>query len=86
MTVTTSASETWQARISHAEAEQLRHDAELLGLATRTDIVRAGLELLRRTAAEERMARSIDDFYGGEVPPAPIGVRRRRPRDARAAS
>lgn len=86
MTTTTSASETWQARISHDEAEQLRRDAELLGLATRTDIVKAGLEMLRRSAAEERMARSIDDFYGGELPPSPIGVRRRRSRGDRAAS
>lgn len=86
MVTTTGGSETWQARISHAEAEQLRRDADLLGLATRTDIVRAGLDLLRRSAAEERMARSIDDLYGGEVPPAPIGVRRRRAPDARAAS
>lgn len=86
MTTMTSASETWQARISHDEAEQLRRDAALLGLATRTDIVKAGLEMLRRSAAEERMARSIDDFYGGELPPAPIGVRRRRPCGERAAS
>ncbi len=82
----TGASETWRARISHEEAEQLRHDAELLGLATRTDIVRAGLEMLRRRAAEERMARSVDDFYRGELPPAPIGVRRRRQHGDRAAS
>lgn len=85
MTTTTGSSETWQARISHAEAEQLRRDADLLGLASRTDIIRAALDLLRRSAADERMARSIDDFYGGEVPPAPIGVRR-RPHDERAAS
>lgn len=85
MTSTSPSSEIWQARISHDEASQLRVDAEVLGLATRTEIVKAGLELLRRSAAEERMARSVDTFYGGELPPAPIGVRRRAGR-RRAAS
>ncbi|WP_026818244.1 hypothetical protein [Arthrobacter castelli] len=33
------------------------------------------LELLHRRAAEERMARSVDDFYGNSEPPLPIGVR-----------
>lgn len=75
MTTTTGASETWQARITHDLAAQLRNDAELLGLDGRTEIVRAALELLHRRAAEERMARSIDDFYGDGEPPLPIGVR-----------
>ena len=64
MTVTTAASETGQARITHELAAQLREeDAELLGLDGRTRIVKAALELLHRRAAEERMARSVDDFY-----------------------
>ena len=75
MTVTTGASETWQARISHDLAAQLRDDAELLGLDGRTEIVRAALELLHRRAAEERMARSVDDFYGDRDVPLPIGAR-----------
>ena len=75
MTVTTAASETWQARISHELAAQLRDDAELLGLDGRTEIVKAALELLHRRAAEERMARSVDDFYGDRDIPLPIGVR-----------
>ena len=75
MTVATGASETWQARITHDLAAQLRDDAELLGLDGRTEIVRAALELLHRRAAEERMARSVDDFYGGREIPLPIGVR-----------
>jgi hypothetical protein len=75
MTASTGASETWQARISHELAAQLRSDAEVLGLAGRTEIVKAALELLHRRAAEERMARSVDEFYGDAEPPLPIGVR-----------
>lgn len=75
MTASTGASETWQARISHDLAAQLRSDAELLGLDGRTEIVKAALELLHRRAAEERMARSVDDFYGSTEPPLPVGVR-----------
>ncbi len=75
MTATTGASETWQARISHQRAAQLRDDAELLGLDGRTEIVKAALELLHKRAAEERMARSVDSFYAGREPALPIGVR-----------
>lgn len=75
VTVTTGASETWQARITHELAAQLRDDAELLGLDGRTEIVKAALELLHRRAAEERMALSVDDFYGDRDIPLPIGVR-----------
>ena len=71
----TRASETWQARITRDLAAQLRSDAELLGLNGRTEIVKAALELLSRRAAEERMARSVDDFYRDRLPPLPIGVR-----------
>lgn len=74
MTTTTGSSETWQARISHDLAAQLRNDAELLGLEGRTEIVKAALQLLHRRAAEERMARSVDDFYGNNEPPLPVGV------------
>lgn len=75
MTATTGSSETWQARITHDLAAQLREDAELLGLDGRTEIVKAALELLHRRAAEERMARSVADFYGEGSPPLPVGVR-----------
>lgn len=75
MTATTGASETWQARITHERAAQLREDAKLLGLDGRTEIVKAALELLHRRAAEERMARSVDGFYGDDDPPLPVGVR-----------
>ena len=75
MTTTTGASETWQARITHDLAAQLRSDAAFLGLDGRTEIVKAALELLHRHAAEERMARSVDAFYGDTRPPLPIGAR-----------
>lgn len=87
MTSTTGATEVWQARIGHELAAQLRDDAELLGLKGRTDIVKAALHLIHRRAAEERMARSVDDFYRDTEPAPPVGVlsagdtpiRRRRP-------
>lgn len=69
------ASEVWQARIDGDLATQLRYDSEVLGLSGRTEIVKAALALLHRKAAEERMARSIDDFYDGREPPLPLGVR-----------
>ena len=68
------ASEVWQARIDHELAAALRADADVLGLRGRTDIVRAALQMLHRRAAEERMARSVDEFYSGATPPLPIGV------------
>jgi len=86
MATTTGASETWQARIGHDLAAELRRDAELLGLQGRTEIVRAALELLHRRAAEERMARSVDDFYGDDEPPLPVGVRPTRPTDRSVAT
>lgn len=74
MPSTTGPTEVWQARIGHDLAAQLRHDAQILGLAGRTDMVRAALLLLHRRAAEERMARTVDEFYGGASPALPIGV------------
>lgn len=68
------ATEVWQARIGHELAAALRADAAVLGLDTRTDIVKAALRLLHQRAAEERMARSIDEFYGDSEPGLPIGV------------
>lgn len=64
----------WQARIGHELAAQLRADSEVLGLRGRTEIVKAGLELVHRRAAEQRMATSVDTFYGDAEPPLPIGV------------
>lgn len=67
-------SEVWQARIAGDLAEQLRADAEVLGLDGRTEIVKAAVELLHRRAAEERMAQSVEEFYGNSTPPLPLGV------------
>lgn len=74
MTAAVGKTEVWQARIEHELATELRADAEILGLKGRTDLVKAGLQLLHKLAAEERMARGIDEFYGGATPPLPIGV------------
>lgn len=60
----TGASEVWQARIGRDFAEQLRADADVLGPDGRTDIVKAALGLLHMRASEERMAQSVDEFYG----------------------
>lgn len=74
MTTSTRASEVWQARIPQDFAAQLHDDARVLGLDGRTDIVRAALRMLHQRAAEERMARDVDEFYGPVRPPLPIGV------------
>lgn len=70
----TGSTEVWQARIGREFAAQLHADADVLGLDGRTDIVKAALALLHRSAAEQRMARSVDEFYGDDIPPLPIGV------------
>lgn len=64
----------WQARIGRSLAAQLRADSEVLGLDGQSEIIKAGLELLHRKAAAQRMADSVDEFYGGAEPPLPIGV------------
>ena len=66
--------EVWQARIGRDLAARLREDAGVLGLEGQTEIVRAALGLLHRRAAEERMAQSVEEFYGSDSPPLPIGV------------
>lgn len=64
--------EVWQARIPRALAAQLRDDARLLGLGSRTDVVRTALQLLHRHAAEQAMAASVLAFHDGAVPPRPF--------------
>lgn len=58
---------------------RLHRDAGVLGLEGRTEIVKAALDLLPRRAAEERMARSLADFYGKVSPPRPVGLAARVP-------
>ena len=74
MTAIPGGTEVWQARISRDLAAQLQADSEVLGLSGQTEIVKAALQLLHERAAEERMARSVDEFYGDEEPPLPVGV------------
>lgn len=59
-----------QARISDSALEQLLADAEALGLENASAAVREGLALLHRKAEQVRLARTYDDFYGGD--PAPV--------------
>lgn len=59
-----------QARISARAVHQLDHDAESLGIGTRSEAVRAGLRLLHREARHAALAGEYDRFYGGE--PAPV--------------
>jgi hypothetical protein len=66
--------EVWQARIGRAWAAQLRADAQVFDLRGRAEIIKAALELLHRQAAEERMARNVEVFYGEATPPLPVGV------------
>ncbi|MCW2583128.1 MAG: hypothetical protein JWQ53_1918 [Klenkia sp.] len=76
----------WQARIDSDLAAALREDSAVLGLSGRTEIVRAALAMLHQRAAEERMARSVTDFYGDQPVPLPVGVRRARPVDGGEAT
>ena len=59
-----------QARVNDHVLEQLTADAATLGLDNTSAALREGIELLHRKAAQARLARSYDDFYGGE--PAPL--------------
>jgi hypothetical protein len=74
MTGATAGTEVWQARIGRDLAAQLQADSEVLGLSGRTEIMKAALQLLHQRAAEERMARGVDAFYGDRTPPLPVGV------------
>ena len=81
MTISSGPTEVWQARFDADLAAAFREDSAVLGLKGRTEIVRTALELLHQRAAEERMARSVEDFYGDRTAPLPIGVRPVRRRD-----
>lgn len=69
-------SEIWQARIPWAFARDLEDDAVVLGLDGRSEIVRAALAMLHRKAAEQRMARGIEEYYGGQEAPLPDSLTR----------
>ncbi|QNG36554.1 hypothetical protein F1C76_08095 [Geodermatophilaceae bacterium NBWT11] len=76
----------WQARLDSDLVAALRKDSAVLGMSARTEIVCAASAMLRQRAAEERMARSVTDFYGDQPVPLPIGVRRARPADGGEAT
>jgi hypothetical protein len=59
-----------QARVDTEFARLLEADADVLGLASTSDLVREGLRLLHLRAREVAMAASYDGFYGDE--PAPV--------------
>jgi hypothetical protein len=59
-----------QARVAEELLKQLDADARVLGIESTSDAIRAGLDLLHRQAVQVQLARSYDDFYGGE--PAPL--------------
>lgn len=59
-----------QARVNDQVLEQLSADAATLGLESTSAALREGIDLLHRRATQVRLARSYDDFYGGE--PAPL--------------
>ncbi len=58
----------WQTRLSREAAATYEQDLEILGL-DRSEALRRGLRLLHREALETRMARDVEQFYGGERAP-----------------
>jgi hypothetical protein len=58
----------WQTRLSREAAATYEQDLEILGL-DRSEALRRGLRLLHREALETRMARDVEEFYGGERAP-----------------
>lgn len=58
----------WQTRLSREAAATYEQDLEILGL-DRSEALRRGLRLLHREAVETRMARDVEEFYGGERAP-----------------
>jgi hypothetical protein len=58
----------WQTRLSREAAATYEQDLDILGL-DRSEALRRGLRLLHREALETRMAREVEEFYGGERAP-----------------
>lgn len=56
-----------QARLAEDAARQLDADAQVLGLANRSEAIRAGLRLLHRRARQAALVRDYDNFYGAAV-------------------
>jgi hypothetical protein len=64
----------WQGRVAPEFSAKLLEDAKIMGLTSKSEIVRAALELLHRHAAELRMAKGVERYYAGQSPPLPTGV------------
>lgn len=60
--------------------EQARRDGAALGLEGSTEIIKAGLEALHRQARLKVALHQVEDFYGNERAPLPLGVRPSRRR------
>lgn len=61
-----------QARLPLGDLRRLDEDVHALGLANRSEAVRAALRLLHKHAAQQVLAREYDEFYGVGVQ-APVG-------------
>jgi hypothetical protein len=81
---TTGSTEVCQARIGREFVAQLHADADVLGPHARTDVVKVALALLHRSAAEQRLAHSVDEFYGDDSCRCPSGSCRLRTTQPRA--
>jgi hypothetical protein len=64
----------WQGRVAPELSAKLLEDAKIMGLTSKSEIVRAALELLHRHAAELRMSKGVERYYAGQTPPLPTGV------------
>lgn len=53
-----------QARLTDLHAQQVDEDIAALGLTTRSEAVREGLNLLHKQAEHDALAREYDEFYG----------------------
>jgi hypothetical protein len=59
-----------QARLGNEELQRLDYALNTLGLQTRSNANRAGLDLLHKRARHQELAREYDEFYGaGNVAP-----------------
>jgi hypothetical protein len=67
--------ETWSARLPKDLTEQARRDGAALGLEGSTEIIKAGLEALHRQARLKVALEQVEEYYGGEPAPLPLGVR-----------
>jgi Arc/MetJ-type ribon-helix-helix transcriptional regulator len=63
-----------QVRLGPDEVAAMEHVMQALNLGSTSDVLREGLRLLARKAAEVAAAEEIRDFYRGEPAPPPDGA------------